>query len=181
MKTDQSPTRRAARFGVAAASLLILPLLAMQVTDQMRWGPGDFAAAGTLLVGTALLFELATRKSGSPAYRAAVGVALGAALLLIWLNLAVGLIGSEDNRANLMYVGVLAVGILGAVAARFRPPGMARAMAGAALAQALVAVIALLFRLGGPESGPLEILAVNGFFLAVFAGSALLFRRAARG
>jgi hypothetical protein len=49
-----------------------------------------------------------------------------------------------------------------------------------ALAQALVGVIALIFGLGSPASGPLELLALNGFFVALFAGSALLFRHAAR-
>ncbi len=51
------------------------------------------------------------------AYRFAVGVALAAAFLLVWMNLAVGLIGSEDNPANLMYFGVLAVGFIGAIIA----------------------------------------------------------------
>src|SRR5688572_8042949 len=60
-------------------------------------------------------------------YRFAVGVALAAALFLVWMNLAVGLIGTEDNPANLLYGGVLAVGIIGAIIARFRPHGMARA------------------------------------------------------
>ena len=55
--------------------------------------------------------------------------------MLVWINLAVGIIGSEDNPANLMYGGVLAVGVAGAVAARFRPGGMARALAATALAQ----------------------------------------------
>ena len=35
--------------------------------------------------------------------------------------------GSEDNPANLQFGGVLLVGLLGAVLARFRAPGMARA------------------------------------------------------
>ncbi len=114
------------------------------------------------------------------AYRAAVGVALAAASLLIWLTGAVGIIGSEDNNANSMYFGVLAVGIIGAIIARFRPNGMARALFSTALAQALVAVIALLFGLGFPWGPPGEILGLNGFFVALFVGSALLFRYAAR-
>jgi hypothetical protein len=57
---------------------------------------------------------------------------------------------------------------------------MARALFATALAQALVAVIVLVFGLGSPWSPPLEILALNGFFVALFVGSALLFRFAAR-
>ena len=79
-----------------------------------------------------------------------------------------------------MYVGVLAVGIIGTIVARFRPPGMVRALFAAALAQASAAVIALIFGLGSPWTPPAEILAVNGFFVALFVGSALLFRHSER-
>jgi hypothetical protein len=180
MKTDHSASRRAARLVLAAAFILMLPLLAMQVTDQVVWDLADFAVAGGLLVGTGVMYELAARKAGNMAHRAAVALALAAALLLVWINLAVGLIGTEDHQANLMYVGLLAVGIIAAVIARFQPHGMARALFATALAQALVAVITLIFGLGSPVSGPLEILALNGMFVVLFVGSALLFRYAAR-
>lgn len=118
---------------------------------------------------------------GAAAYRSAVGVAVAAALILVWLSLGVGIIGKDGDPANLMYFGVLAVGIIGAIIARFRPDGMARALFATAVAQALVAAIALIARLGLPWSGPAEILLLNGFFIAMFAGSAWLFRRAAHG
>ena len=164
----------------ATAFILLLPLLAMQITDEVVWELADFAVAGTLIFGTGLTYVLAARKAGNIAYRAAVGVALAAAIILIWLNLAVGVIGTEDDLANLMYVGVLAVGIIGAIIARFRPHGMARALFATAIAQTLVAVIALIIGLGSPWSPPGEILALNGFFVSLFAGSAWLFRKAAR-
>jgi O-antigen/teichoic acid export membrane protein len=113
-------------------------------------------------------------------YRYAIGVALAAASILAWLSLGVGIIGRDGDPANLMYFGVLAVGIIGAIVARFRPHGMARALFVMALAQALVAVIALIFGLGLPWSPPAEILALNGFFVALFLGAAWLFRDAAR-
>ena len=115
------------------------------------------------------------------AYRFAAGVALAAALLLVWLSLGVGIIGADGDPANTMYFGVVGVGIIGAIVARFRPHGMARALFATALAQALVAVIALIFGLGLPWSPPVEILFLNGFFVALFVGSALLFRHAGRG
>jgi hypothetical protein len=115
----------------------------------------------------------------SAAYRAAIGVALAAALILVWLSLGVGIIGKDGDPANLMYFGVLAVGMIGAIIARLKPHGMARALFATALAQALVAAIALVAGLGLPWSGPAEILLLNGFFIALFGGSAWLFRRAA--
>lgn len=89
------------------------------------------------------------------------------------MNLAVGIIGNEDNPANLMYGGVLAVAAIGAVVAGFRPRGMARALAATALAQALVALIAMIAGLG-------YTFILTGFFVALWLTSARLFRRAAR-
>ncbi len=177
--------RRRNRWRIAAWAvatlILLLPLIAMQFTDEVAWDLADFAVAGALLFGTGLTYELVARKMGSIAYRVAVGVALAAALLLVWVNLAVGLIGSEDELANLMYVGVLAVGIIGAIIARFQPHGMARALFATAIAQMLVAVIALIAGMHQyPGSSVSEILNVNGFFVALFVLSALLFRRAAQ-
>ena len=173
--------RSAVGIALATAFILLLPLLAMQITDEVVWSPADFAFAGALLFGTGLTYELVARKAGTIAYRFAVGAALAAAFILVWMNAAVGLIGSEDEPANLMYIGVLAVGIIGALIARFQPRGMARALLATALAQALVVVIALIAGKHRDEVSPLfEILALNGFFVALFVGSALLFRYAAR-
>ncbi len=113
------------------------------------------------------------------AYRTAISVALAASLMLIWLSLGVGIIGQDGDPANVMYFGVLTIGIVGAIIARFQPRGMARALVAMALAQALVTVIALGAGLGLPWSGPVEIVLLNGFFIALFVGSAWLFRRSA--
>src|SRR3712207_5946849 len=100
----------------------------MQITDEVIWDETDFAVIGAMLFGACGAYVLAARMTGNIAYRAAVGVAVVAAFLLIWMNLAIGIIGSEDNPANLMYGGVLAVGILGALSVRVQPDGMARAL-----------------------------------------------------
>lgn len=112
-------------------------------------------------------------------YRIAAFTTAAAAFILIWLSLGVGIIGKDGDPANIMYFGVLAVGIVGALLARFRPLGMARALAAMALAQTLVAALAIGTGLGQPWSGPLELLLLNGFFVAVFIAAAFLFRRAA--
>jgi hypothetical protein len=79
---------------LAAASILLVPLLAMQFTNEVSWDGFDFAVAGGLLVGTGLMYELTARKLRSLRYRAVVGVALALALVLVWVELAVGIIGS---------------------------------------------------------------------------------------
>ena len=101
-----------------------------------------------------------------------------AALLVAWVNLAVGIIGEPENPANLAYAGVVAVALVGAFAARFRPAGMARAMAAAALAQLLVAVVTFVLDLGYPPTPRASLLLFNAILLSLWAGSAALFRRA---
>ena len=134
--------------------------------------PGLALAAGCIVI----FIFLRARKPGDTAYGAAVGLALGAALLLFWVNGAVGIIGTADEDANMMYYGVLATGGIGCAIARFRPRGMATALLATAIAHALTVLIALFAGLG--SSGPIwpwDILAANGFFAALFFGSARLF------
>ena len=157
----------------AGAALLLVPLVSMQVTDEVDWGIEDFAVAFALVLGVGVTYELTVRMTRSTAYRAGVGIALAAAFLLVWINLAVGIIGSEDNPANHMFFGVLAVALAGAAIARFRPRGMARALVATAAAQVLVAVIALGAGLG--FLGPVTV-----FFAGLWLASAWLFGKAAR-
>ena len=167
------------RIVLATAIILLLPLVAMQFTDEVDWNLFDFAVAGALLLGTGLAYELVAKTMNGNAYRVAVGVALATALILVWMNLAVGLIGSENERANLMYVAVLAIGLTGALIARFRPRGMARALFATALVQASVAAIALIAGMHRyPGSSVAEIVNLNLVFVALWLGSALLFQRA---
>jgi hypothetical protein len=179
-----SSDRRASRLRAiawgTAAIMLLLPVFAMQVTDEVDWDAADFVVFGAMLVAAGGAYELAVRVTSNKAYRAAFAVALMAAFILVWLNLAVGIIGSEENPANLMYGAVLAVGLLGASIARFRPRGMARALVATALAQASVAVIVLTTGLGvSGRLGVGSILTLNGLFVTLWLGAAWLFRHAA--
>lgn len=169
-------TRYAQRTKVwgGAAALMLLPLLIVRGVDGAAWdSPGDFIFLAILLAGVGIAYEVAARVRDRRAYAAAVGLALWAGLLSTWINLAVGIIGSEDNPANLLYAGVLGVAAVGAVLARFRAEGMARAMIAAAIAQVLVLLVALAAGLG--FTGPITV-----FFAALWLISAWLFSRAAR-
>lgn len=86
-------SRNIVRVVLVAACVLLIPLLAMQVADEVVWDLADFAVAGALLLGTGFSYELAASKMGNATQRAAVGIALAAALILVWMELAVGLIG----------------------------------------------------------------------------------------
>ncbi|MCJ0825246.1 hypothetical protein MQC88_04615 [Luteimonas sp. 50] len=128
-----------------AACLLLLPLLAMRLFpgSGVDWSPSDFAVMGAMLAIACGAYELMAWMSGNTAFRAAAGVAILAGFLTVWVNLAVGMIGSEDNPYNLLFAGVPAVAVLGGVFARMQARGMASATCAAALAQALLAGFAL--------------------------------------
>jgi hypothetical protein len=121
------------------------------------------------------------------AYRLATGLAIGSALFVLWLMGAVGIIGVEGDPADLMFFGVFAVGIVGALIARFRHRGsaralgMARAMLAMALAQAMVGAVALIAgKHKAAISSVFEILGLTAMFVSLFLGSAWLYWRAAR-
>lgn len=85
------------RFGIILAVIavvLLLPLVAMQFTDQVQWTLSDFAVAGLLLLGTGILIELVLRKTKTSSWRN-LGIALILfAFLVIWIELAVGVFGT---------------------------------------------------------------------------------------
>jgi hypothetical protein len=157
----------------AAGGLILLPLVAMQFTSEVNWTGADFAFAIVMFGGVGLLFELAVRLSSNMAYRAGMGVALLAFFLLVWINLAVGIIGSEDNDANQMFVAVPTIAIGGALIAHFRPRGMMVAMIAAAVAQFGVAIAALVIGAG-------FIFPITAMFAGLWMTSAWLFAKAAR-
>jgi len=156
-----------------AALLLLLPAVAMQFTSEVNWTASDFIVMGAMLTVACGTYELAARMTGNTWYRAAVGIAIATAFLTVWVNGAVGMLGSEDNPANLLFGVVLAVGLIGAVVARFRSRGMARAMEAAAVAQAAMTVYALV-------GGYAEVVLHVGFFIIPWVLSAQLFRNVAR-
>ena len=82
--TTRSRARSTIGIVLAPALILLLPLLAMQFTDQVAWGVFDFVFAAVLLMGIGLVYAL-VRKAGNLAYRAAVGIAIATALFLVWM------------------------------------------------------------------------------------------------
>jgi len=158
-----------------AACLLLLPPVAMRSTTDLVWTARDFITFGAMLLVACGTYELAFRMTGNTAYRAGVGLAVLGAFLTVWFNLAVGVIGDEHDPANLMFGGVLAVGIVGALLARFQPQGMMRALVATAIAQAVVGVVALFI----PQA-QIEVWILTAFFIVLWLVSAALFRKAAR-
>lgn len=167
------------RWVLVTAAVLAMPALAMALnlgvpdpgsgTEGVNWSPMDFAIFGVLVLGAGLLYEYASTRAGTVAHRAAVGIAVAAGLLLIWINLAVGMMDVEAGNA--MYVLVLFVALVGAAIGRFEPREAAIAMFATAAVHAAVAVIALVAGLG-------PTLPADAFFVAAWVASGLLFRQA---
>ena len=146
--------------------LLMIPWLA-----HFPWTAADFIVAAAMFAIVGGTFELAVRASGSRAYRAGAAMALATAFLLVCINLAVGIIGNENNPLNLMFFGVIAAAVVGSIVARFEAAGMARAMTVAAALQGLIGVGVLLKGWGASE--PPGILALFGL-IELFAIALLL-------
>ena len=127
-----------------AALLLVLPLV-----TRAPWTASDYVFAAVLFGSVGIAFEFIVRKSSSLAYRFGAGLTVAAAVLTIWINGAVGMIGSEDNPYNLVFLGVPVIALIGAVLARFRAAGMVRATAVAAAAQLAAGCVGLTTDLRG--------------------------------
>ena len=162
-------------------ALLAVPAVAMRFTSDVNWSSLDFVAAGVMLGGLGLGFELVARTGSNLWSRCGMAIAIVAAFLLIWINLAVGIIGAEANDANLMFAGVLAVAVATTWHARLRPAGMAKAMVATAIAHMLVAAVALVGGLGADGPGwPYDVIGTTVMFDALWLLAAAAFRRAAR-
>ena len=156
-------------------------LLTIPLIGRFPWTLSDIIIAGAMMAIVGGGLELALRMRNR-AYTFGAGAALAASFLLFWVTGAVGIIGSERDDANLLFLAVILVALLGAIAATFRPRRMAAAMTVAAAAQFLVPFIAWA---AFPESREAilrpEVPVSTIFFTGLWLASAWLFRRAAAG
>ena len=74
--------------------LLIIPLIAMQLTDEVEWSLFDFIIMGTLLLIIGLMGEIISKKVKKYKHRLILYVVVAITFLLIWAELAVGIFGT---------------------------------------------------------------------------------------
>ena len=159
-------------------AFLIIPLIANNTVEGFNWTLFDFVFAFVLIAGAGLLYLFLSSRSKSVMYKSASALTVLTAFLLIWINGAVGLLGSEDNPMNLMYGAVIAILFLGAIATGLKARGMSYVVFAAALAQLLVPLIAYIIN-QSPITGDLaRVVAMSSFFGVLWIGAALLYRRA---
>jgi hypothetical protein len=156
-----------------AALLLLAPVFAMQFPGTgVRWTASDFVFAGAVFALVGGLFELAARASRDISYRAAVVAGVACAFLQLWITLAVGIIGNEDNPANWTYIAMVLAALSVAAVTIGEPRALSRAMA-------VMAVLQLFFfalhMADGHFTGIIDL-----FFAALWVMSSRLFARAAQ-
>jgi hypothetical protein len=165
---------------VAIAALALALTLVTPFSGEVQWNEAAAYVVMLLVVGGA--YELwRWLKTRDKTYRLAFGLGFFGAFLLFWANGAVGIIGSENNPANLMYGAVFVVGLVGVLLSRFRPRGMARTLFAAAAVQMLIPVFALFVwpaQASWGEAGVIGVFIINSIFAMIFVASAWLFRRA---
>lgn len=75
-------------------TILLVPLIAMQFTEEVNWKVGDFIVAGVLLLAMGSIIELIIQKVHHRKYKGILFIAILLLFLLLWAELAVGIFGS---------------------------------------------------------------------------------------
>lgn len=80
---------------LAAELILLVPLLAMVFSiEGWGWGVADFIVVGILLAGVGFAYQMIVTGMKNNARQAAIGIVLAVAMVLIWMELAVGIFGT---------------------------------------------------------------------------------------
>jgi hypothetical protein len=127
-----------------AAFLLSLPALAMQFFPAagVDWNATDFVIMGVMLLVACSLVELGLRLArNNLSYVAGAIVAVGTGFVTVWANLAVGMILSERNPENFVFLGVIAIALAGGMRTRFSARGLSRSTLAAGMVQGLIGLV----------------------------------------
>lgn len=153
-------------------ALWLVPLIAKQFTDEIQWTVSDHVFWAIMLIVPGAIVDLTSRLTGDWAYRFGIIIALGTAFVITWANLAVGIVGNEDNPLNLIFFGVILVALIGAPLVGFKAARMRWVMIATAVAQVLSGLVAL--------QAEAFVLVFCGIATALWLTSAALFAKAAK-
>jgi len=177
------PLPKIIRALLVSTGLLIVPFTASFFVDGWLWSGFDYVFAWVMFSFFSLGFTFVAGSTRDTTYKVAVGLAVAAVFLLIWINGAVQIIGDvgDLDSPNGIYLAVLVVGLFGAIFARLKPRGMSYTLFAMAVTQFSVPLIAYLF--WSPSSyawtpSIAGIFILNSFWVVLFTASGLLFRQA---
>lgn len=172
---------------LVATSLLIIPIIASFVVNGWAWTLFDYVFAWVLFAGIGMIYTFVASKGNNTTYKIATALGAIGVLALIWINGAVGIIGSENNPANMMYEAVLIVGLWGMIISGLKPKGMTITMSIVAISQILVPIAALLLwntdtGIAGESfwgnRGIAGVFMINAAFAVLWIATGLLFHKA---
>ena len=152
--------------------LWLLPVIAKQFTDEVQWTWMDHLFWAFLLGIPGLLVDIVSRMTTNWFYRGGVVIALATSFVITWANLAVGIVGNEENPINLIFFGVVAIAMLGSPLVGFKAVRLRWVFYLTAAAQALSALVAL-------QAEPF-VLVFCGVTTALWLTAATLFGQAAK-
>lgn len=163
--------------------LLLIPLVMNILGNRVEGGNGwhwtafDFVFMGVLIFGTGLAYLLISNRAKSMHYRLALGLALAGAFLLIWVNGAVGIIGSEKEDVNMLYFAVIAILFFGSIITNLKSKKMSVVLFITAAVQMLIPTLALLIWHPPFDPGVVPVFGINVVFAMIFIASGLLFKQ----
>lgn len=123
--------------------MLLIPLVAMRFTPSVAWSAGDFVVAGGLLYAVAFGLRAVFAPSGGWPSRVAGVLMVGTLFMVVWANLAVGIIGEPANFANSPYHVLVLVAFAGSLLSRFKAQRMQWVVAFTACAHTLMAFVSV--------------------------------------
>lgn len=94
LNVQQSLAKKLGLVVLVTAGVLLVPFIAMQFDSGVQWDAFDFVVAGMLMAGLGLAYVLSTMKVSNPRSRLIAFAVFAAVLLLVWVELAVGLVGT---------------------------------------------------------------------------------------
>ncbi|UVI39380.1 hypothetical protein [Qipengyuania spongiae] len=161
---------RIAGWGVLFA-LLCLPAIAMRFTGEVDWTASDFVFAAVLLSALGIGAEIAVRVGRNAPHCAGIAIGALGSFLTVWINAAVGMLGSENEATNLAFIALVGIAVAASFTVWFRPGPMRLIAAALAVWQFGVGIAAGVWTMPGHavEWG------VLAFFAAIWSASAACF------
>jgi len=73
-------------------AVLVVPLIAMQFTDQVSWKTGDFVVAAAMVLVASLMYFHITQRQRKQTNKLLWGLLIGLLLISVWVVLAIDII-----------------------------------------------------------------------------------------
>lgn len=161
------------RVALAALALLMVPAVASRMVAGWNWPAKAFVLVYFLFFVVGMAYALIARRMDAWSYKAGVGVALATGFVMTWSNMVQ--VADSGQPVNLLYNGVLVVGIVGVLLARLKARGLAHTLF---VMVATLALIAVVLPSVAPSHLARNMAIKQGIFVMLFAASGLLFRHA---